>query len=231
MAAPHVAGVAALYLQGSPSASPSVVASNLVANATTGKVTNPGTGSANRLLYMAHLNGSSPPPANQAPTAAFPAPSCTGLSCSFTDTSTDSDGSIASWSWNFGGTGTSTLQNPIHTFPGTGTYSVTLTVTDDDGATNATSRNVNVTAPTEPPAGFTLQVTGYKVKGTKMADLTWTGASSTNVTIWVDGSVVATTPNDGAYTHNFNSKGGGSYTLRVCEAGTSTCSNQVLLNY
>jgi len=37
------------------------------------------------------------------------------------------------WSWNFGGTGTSSLQNPMHTFPAAGTYSVTLTVTNAAG--------------------------------------------------------------------------------------------------
>jgi aqualysin 1 len=51
MASPHVAGVAALYLQGNPAASPSTVASALIANSTTGVVTNPGSGSPNRLLY------------------------------------------------------------------------------------------------------------------------------------------------------------------------------------
>jgi subtilisin family serine protease len=51
MAAPHVAGVAALYLASSPSATPAVVAGAINTSATTGKVTSPGTGSPNRLLY------------------------------------------------------------------------------------------------------------------------------------------------------------------------------------
>lgn len=51
MAAPHVAGVAALYLVWSPSSSPATVRNYLVSLATTGKVTSPGTGSPNRLLY------------------------------------------------------------------------------------------------------------------------------------------------------------------------------------
>ena len=51
MATPHVAGAAAKYLQGNPGASPATVASALAAAATTGKVTNPGAGSPNRLLF------------------------------------------------------------------------------------------------------------------------------------------------------------------------------------
>jgi subtilisin family serine protease len=50
MAAPHVAGAAALYLQGSPSASPAEVGSALLANAGSGRVSDPGTNSPNRLL-------------------------------------------------------------------------------------------------------------------------------------------------------------------------------------
>lgn len=51
MAAPHVAGAAALYLAGNPTATPAQVHSALVANATPNVVASPGTGSPNRLLY------------------------------------------------------------------------------------------------------------------------------------------------------------------------------------
>jgi subtilisin family serine protease len=54
MAAPHVAGVAALYLQGNGGASPQQVRDALVAAATTGKVTSPGRNSPNRLLFSAY---------------------------------------------------------------------------------------------------------------------------------------------------------------------------------
>jgi subtilisin family serine protease len=54
MASPHVAGVAALYLQGSPTASPSTVANALVNNATTNAVSNAGRNSPNRLLYTSY---------------------------------------------------------------------------------------------------------------------------------------------------------------------------------
>jgi subtilisin family serine protease len=62
MAAPHVAGVAAAYLQSHPTATAAQVATALVGNATPGKVTNPGTGSPNRLLYEGTDSAPPPPP-------------------------------------------------------------------------------------------------------------------------------------------------------------------------
>ena len=52
MASPHVAGAAALVLSANTSYTPAQVASYLTSNATTGKVTSPGTGSPNRLLFV-----------------------------------------------------------------------------------------------------------------------------------------------------------------------------------
>ncbi|QNP65110.1 S8 family peptidase [Streptomyces genisteinicus] len=61
MATPHVAGAAALYLDGNPTATPAQVASALNSAAVLGKVTNPGTGSPNRLLNVGG-GGTTPPP-------------------------------------------------------------------------------------------------------------------------------------------------------------------------
>jgi aqualysin 1 len=60
MASPHVAGVAALYLQGSPSASPATVRNAIVNSATPGVLSGVGSGSPNLLLYS--LFGTAPPP-------------------------------------------------------------------------------------------------------------------------------------------------------------------------
>ena len=57
MASPHVAGVAALYLANNPSATPAQVTSALITNSTPNKVTSPGTGSPNRLLYSLFSGG------------------------------------------------------------------------------------------------------------------------------------------------------------------------------
>ena len=71
MAAPHVAGAAALYLQANPAASPAAVATAILGNATTGVVADPGSGTPNRLLHS--LFGAAPAPSPTDPTA----PPCT----------------------------------------------------------------------------------------------------------------------------------------------------------
>jgi serine protease len=60
MASPHVAGVAALYLAVNPTATPSQVTTAIINASTPNKVTSPGTGSPNRLLYS--FFGTTPPP-------------------------------------------------------------------------------------------------------------------------------------------------------------------------
>jgi subtilisin family serine protease len=77
---------------------------------------------------------------------------CTDLTCVFTDQSADSDGNIVSHSWDFGDGATSTEQSPTHAFAGQGTYMVALTVTDDVGASNTITQDVEVIDPTQPNA-------------------------------------------------------------------------------
>ena len=71
----------------------------------------------------------------------------------------------------------------------------------------------------------------YKVRGTQHADLTWSGVTSTHVDVYRDGEIVATPPNDGEYTDSTGQKGGGSAVYKVCEEGTTTCSNEVTVTW
>jgi subtilisin len=161
---------------------------------------------------------------NQPPTAGFTY-TTSDLTATFKDTSTDPDGSVVTWSWAFGDGNTSTAQNPSHTYATDGTYSVNLTVTDDDGATGSTSQDVTVSSGGS--GDFKLTATGYKVRGRQTVDLEWSGATSTNVDVYRDGVVLARTANDGFYTDSIGAVGSATYLYKVCEAGTTTCSNEV----
>ena len=90
----------------------------------------------------ATLAGSGGAATNSPPTADFSF-STDGLTASFTDQSSDSDGIVVAWSWDFGDSSTSTAQNPSHTYAGSGTYPVTLIVTDDEGDMGSVSKDVS----------------------------------------------------------------------------------------
>ncbi|GAJ24110.1 unnamed protein product, partial [marine sediment metagenome] len=87
-------------------------------------------------------------PVNQPPTAAFtysPTEPNPDETVSFdASTSSDPDGTIVSYDWSFGDEATGTGETTTHPYSEAGDYTVTLTVTDDDGAINSTSKTVTV---------------------------------------------------------------------------------------
>lgn len=78
--------------------------------------------------------------------------------------------------------------------------------------------------PPPPPASITLTASGKKQKGTPTVTLAWSGATSTSVDIFRNGSKLTTTANDGAHTDTMSKGTSGTFTYKVCEAGTTTCS-------
>jgi PKD repeat protein len=84
---------------------------------------------------------------NQRPIAAFSS-SCTDVTCSFDATdSVDPDGSLVSYRWQFGDGATAIGATRSHSYGAYGTYPVTLTVTDNDGATDSVVQAITVTDP------------------------------------------------------------------------------------
>jgi subtilisin family serine protease len=92
MATPHVCGVTALYLSTNTSASPATVASAIINNSTPNVVSNPGTGSPNRLLYELFIGGGGGTPA---PTISGFSPASGVAGSSVTITGTDFTGASA----------------------------------------------------------------------------------------------------------------------------------------
>ena len=145
MAAPHVAGVAALAKGINPGLTNVELRSTLESSAedlgAAGWDDRFGFGLVD--AYAATLAASGADPVNRPPVADFSFVR-DGLQVRFVDSSTDQDGAVVSRSWNFGDDTTSDEADPSHLYAGAGTYIVTLTVTDDAGASDAVSKEVSV---------------------------------------------------------------------------------------
>jgi hypothetical protein len=76
-----------------------------------------------------------------------------------------------------------------------------------------------------------LSAVGYKSQGRNTVDLSWSGATSSNVDVFRNGVRVATVPNSGSYTDHTADRGPNTYTYQVCEAGSNTCSNQATVTF
>ena len=133
--------------------------------------------------------------ANQPPTAVIASPTDSGTyregtEVSFLSTgSTDPDGTIVSYNWTFGDGNTSTLANTTHIYATADTYTVTLTVTDDNGATNSTTVTVTVSPAIAQINSWTLPSTG--TRGTSIS-ATVTIENTGTETIWFVVSISGT---------------------------------------
>ena len=240
MASPHVAGAAALWLETDPNMSPAQVASALTSSATEGAVSGAdgrsGRGrnattvpSPNLLLYvdpaMSGGGGGGGGGGNSAPTASFTY-SCDDRTCSFTGSADDADGDDLTYEWNFGdgSSATGTLTPPSVSYSAYGNYTVTLTVTDIQGATGSSTQTVTLADP-NPPAISLALVSQYKQRGTPLADFAYSGATTVDL-YSVSGGQFGGPVSGGSFTVQFP-KGGGSYDIYVCATGTTNCSNTV----
>jgi len=82
----------------------------------------------------------------------------------------------------------------------------------------------------EPPTGdISLSANGYRSKGKNKVDLSWSGASASDVDIYRNGDFYRSTTNDNAYTDSFRTYG--TYTYSVCDTGTTNCSESVSVTF
>jgi len=105
-----------------------------------------------------------------------------GTSIQFKDTTDSHPDEIVSWSWDFGGEGTSTEENPEFIFTDDRAYTVSLTVTDDDGSTDTVSNEVTV-HDMEPNAEFTSKPTS-PMKGDQISFTDKSSSASDAIVTW-----------------------------------------------
>ena len=156
MAAPHVAGAVALYLEAHPSATPGNVSYVLSATAGSGLISNPGTGSTNLLVYSALFTTG---PSDFPPLALYDF-SCTALACTFDSRASKDDHGIVSRSWTFGDGLTGSGLTPGHTYANNGTYVTMLTVRDSANQQSTITKS------------FTLPAAGGRAGNPPKADFT-----------------------------------------------------------
>jgi len=103
---------------------------------------------------------------------------CLGLPTHFTDQSVATKG-IASWLWEFGDGTTSTAHDPEHAYATSGTYSVELTITDTEAATDFLVQNVTVKQ--KPAANFTASTVCH---GTATTFTNTTNNNGLSISAW-----------------------------------------------
>jgi hypothetical protein len=187
---------------------------------------------------------------NRAPSVSIYAPGAgvslvAGSANTFSGAASDpEDGDISSrltWSSNLSGT-IGTGGSFVTALPA-GTHVITASVRDSGNLTGSAAVTIVVSplsepapqpspAPSPDPSGTaSLTARGYKVKGLQKADLSWSGLTSATVDVFRNGVLLVTAANTGSRTDAINVKGSGSYTYKVCGAGTSTCTNQVVVGF
>jgi hypothetical protein len=118
------------------------------------------------------------PPVNPPPTAGFTY-TCNAADCSFTSTSTDvAPGTISTYAWTFGDGATEDWNAPSHvyTISARTTFTVTLTVTDNEGATAVATQRVTLSP--LPPAVRRARIFGGRL------DELWVYQAGTQARIW-----------------------------------------------
>lgn len=165
MAAPHAAGVVALYLQTHPTATPTNVRYALASTATGGPIASAGIGTPNLLLFTG-LFGTTP--GNLPPLAKFDF-TCTALGCDFDARSSQDDQGVVSQSWAFGDGANGSGIQPHHNYAAGATITARLTVQDGSGLTSSLTKTFTLPAAggragNPPVANFTAFPSGGTVE-------------------------------------------------------------------
>ncbi|MGY8916463.1 MAG: PKD domain-containing protein, partial [Flavobacteriales bacterium] len=165
-----------------------------------------------------------PDPTNEAPVAIASANPLSGdapLTVAFAGSGSTDDVGIASYLWEFGDVAgsTSTEADPSFEFTEVGVYTVTLTVTDDEGLTNSTTLEITVNTPNEAPVAI---ATSDVSSGDAPLTVAFTGSGSTDDVsiasyLWEFGDIAGSTSTEADPSFEFTEVGVYTVTLTVTD--------------
>jgi len=163
------------------------------------------------------------------PTSNFRADTaCLGSVTTFTDMSV-ATGTITQYSWNFGDGGTAITANPTHLYGLAGVYSVTLTVTTNEGCVKDTTRNVLVLA--KPIASFQTSAPACAGDMIQFTDLSTTPHGSIRTWLWDfgDGTTQTITfPTSPNVQHTYAN--GGTYSVHLKITTSDNCISEKIID-
>jgi len=158
------------------------------------------------------------------PTAKFTTADTSGcfpFTSKFTDQSTPGSGAINAWSWAFGDGFNNTTQNPTHTYNGSGSYNVTLVITDVNGCKGSITKpaSIKVVSSDLAPAFTPSPTIGCKAPSTINFSNTTTGTGSITYK-WDFGDTHTSTTTSPSNTYTT----AGTYTVSLTASTSGGCS-------
>ena len=145
---------------------------------------------------------------------------CVPLSVEFTDITESSDSPITSRVWDFGDGDNSSLKTPTHVYSSAGNYTVSLTVTNQNGCSHTVARNSYIQVENRPTANFTA-LTRESCTAPFTVDFTSTSVGAISTYAWSFGDgATSTAPNP---THTYTADG--TYSVNLTVSSASSCSH------
>lgn len=144
---------------------------------------------------------------------------CPPINVQFTNGSVPGSAGAATYLWDFGDGTFSSAQNPLHSYPGIGNYSVTLSVTNTAGCSNNITKQNYLQLVPKPVAGFTVP---NATACTVPASFSFTNTSTNSVSyLWLfgdNGTSTAANPS-----HSYTAAG--IYTVKLVATNSAGCSD------
>jgi PKD repeat protein len=167
--------------------------------------------------------GGPTPPKPEAGFSGSPTSGESPLTVSFTD---ETSGQVTSWQWDFGDVSVSDQQNPVHTYYGAGTYTVSLTATGPGGSDTETKTSYIEVLPS---SSVIANFTAIPRSGSPPLTVQFTDQSQGDITSWLWAFGDGSTSSDTNPTHIYDASG--TYTVSLTVSSSTDNDSETKIAY